>query len=156
MRPLRVQRSGGRSRGTRYADGRDARSHERPLASGGMSGRNPRRTPASRSVAVLIVSALMGAFAVVAGTIPGAPSAFAIPGQGSLFDCSGGTIYQVQRTNGTLGILNTVAVGSMSGTNSVTATQVNAALPDNQPNALGIAPGGTAAWVIDPQQPQVF
>jgi fimbrial isopeptide formation D2 family protein len=69
--------------------------------------------------------------------------------------CSGGTIYQVQRGSGGNGILNAVAVGSMSGTNPVTATQVSTTIPNNMPNALGITAGGTAAWALAPQSPTV-
>ena len=41
----------------------------------------------------------------------------------------------------------------MSGTNPVTATQVSNTIPNSQPNALGISPGGTAAWALAPQSP---
>ncbi len=41
----------------------------------------------------------------------------------------------------------------MSGTTPVTATQVSTTLPNNMPNALGVSPGGTAAWALAPQAP---
>ena len=43
----------------------------------------------------------------------------------------------------------------MSGTTAVTATQVSTTLPNNMPNALGVSPGGTAAWALAPQAPAV-
>ena len=106
-----------------------------------------------RSLVVAVVVALLGVVTVVSGTFPAAPSAFAIPGQGVAFDCTGGTIYSVQRGTGSNGILNAVTVTGMSGSNPVSAAQVNTAIPDSQPNALGISAGGTAAWALAPQIP---
>ncbi len=99
------------------------------------------------------MAAVFGVLIVVVGTVSVPSVAVAAPGAGSPFDCTGGTIYQVQRGSGTTGIINALAVGSMSGTNPVTATQLNATVPDSQPNALGISVGGAAGWAIAPQSP---
>jgi uncharacterized repeat protein (TIGR01451 family) len=70
-------------------------------------------------------------------------------------DCTGNTIYQLQRlsTGSTSGRINTVAVGSMSGTNPVTATEVSNPIAAGNANALGISEGAAAAWALGPQQP---
>src|SRR5262245_40884534 len=70
-------------------------------------------------------------------------------------DCSGDTIYQIQRpTSGnTAGRLNAVAVGAMTGTNPVSATQVTPSMLAAGGNALGISAGGLAAWALAPQTP---
>ncbi len=108
-----------------------------------------------RSLAALAAMAMVGALTALVTSAVTAPAALAIPGQGSPFDCSGGTIYQVQRGSGTNGILNAVSVGSMSGTNPVSAAQVSTSIPNNQPNALGITAGGLGAWALAPQAPTV-
>jgi hypothetical protein len=43
----------------------------------------------------------------------------------------------------------------MSGATPVTATQVSNTIPNNQPNAMGVSAGGTAAWTLAPQNPTV-
>ena len=77
----------------------------------------------------------------------------------SPLDCTGNTIYQIQRpTSGTTvpGKLNAVAVGSMSGTTAVNATQVTTTLLSGTSpggNALGVTAGGAGAWALAPQTP---
>jgi uncharacterized repeat protein (TIGR01451 family) len=83
------------------------------------------------------------------------PTAPVVPLAIAPLDCSGGTIYQIQRpTSGTTtGKLNSVAVGSMTGTSSVAATQVTSTLLAAGGNALGVSAGGLAAWALAPQTP---
>jgi hypothetical protein len=82
------------------------------------------------------------------------PQQAAVPLAIARLDCSGGVIYQVQRasTGSTNGKLNAIAVGAMSGTNPVSATQATTSLiPQGLPNALGITAGGLGAWALAPQ-----
>jgi hypothetical protein len=108
-------------------------------------------------MAVTAIVALIAALGAVISAISFAPRSSAqTPGIGVPFDCTGNTIYNVQTTatpTSTPSRLNALAVGSMAGTAAVTGTQISAALPQNAPNALGISPGGTAAWALSPQFP---
>jgi uncharacterized repeat protein (TIGR01451 family) len=107
---------------------------------------------ACRLVGALITVVLGASFAQL--TLPADASAQSPP-----LDCSGDTIYQIQHASSgsTTGRLNTVAVGSMSGTAPVTATQVTppSLIPATSPgaNALGITEGGQGAWALAPQAP---
>jgi large repetitive protein len=103
-----------------------------------------------KSVTAAVIVALVGALTVLVGAISPAPDAFAIPGQGTPFDCSGGVIYNVQTGSGSTGILNALTVSGMAGTTPVPGAPVNSAIPNNTPNALGISAGGTAAWMLAP------
>jgi hypothetical protein len=109
-----------------------------------------------RAVTAAVIVALVGGFAVVVSAVSPAPDAFAIPGQGSPFDCSGGVIYNVQTGSGTNnGILNALTISGMAGTTPVPAAQVSNGIPNSSPNALGISAGGTAAWALAPNSPTV-
>ena len=103
----------------------------------------------ARRVVGALVTVVLGV-SLAESALPAAAGARIAP-----LDCTGNTIYQLQRasTGSTSGRLNTVAVGSMSGTNPVTATQVSNPIPAGNANALGISDGGLAAWALAPQQP---
>src|SRR5262245_8675417 len=72
-------------------------------------------------------------------------------------DCSGDTIYMLQRPTAgtTTGRLNSVAVGTMTpgSTGAVAATQATTSLLPASGNALGITEGGLGAWATAPQNP---
>ena len=99
---------------------------------------------------------LVGALITVVLGVSSAASAWPAGASAQIppLDCSGNTIYDLQRasTGSTSGRLNAVAVGAMSGTNPVTATEVSSPLPAGDGNALGISEGGGAAWALAPQQ----
>jgi uncharacterized repeat protein (TIGR01451 family) len=107
-----------------------------------------RRGP--RLVGALVTVVLGASFAQA--TLPGGASA-----QIPALDCSGNTIYQLQRTStgSTSGRLNTVNVAPMVSnfTGPLTATEVSNPIPAGDGNALGISEGGAAAWALAPQQP---
>jgi Prealbumin-like fold domain len=105
--------------------------------------------------AALIVSLVAALFLFVGATSSSPEAVAATPGQGAPFDCSGGVIYNVQTGTGSTGILNALTVSGMSGTTAVPAAQVSNAIPNNSPNAMGISPGGTAAWALAPNSPTV-
>jgi hypothetical protein len=105
-------------------------------------GREVQRSCSISRLAGALVTVLLGAsFAPM--TWPAAAHAQALTR-----DCTGNTIYQLQRlsSGSTSARINTVAVGAMTGTNPVTATQVGDPIAAGVANALGINEGGTGAW----------
>ncbi|MFJ7275708.1 hypothetical protein ACIQVZ_14745, partial [Kitasatospora sp. NPDC098663] len=108
----------------------------------------PEATPSAAAGPVAPSSAAAPPSTAPVGRLPRAP--------GDPLDCTGNTIYAIQRGASTSGngTLLALAAGSVGGS-SVTATTVST-LPAGSgfTNALGITDGGTAAYVVD-QTPTV-
>src|SRR5262245_63358982 len=116
-----------------------------PAARATGNGHPRRRTTWIAALAVALnAAALVGAATPAAAQIPP-------------LDCSGDTIYMLQRpTSGTTtGRLNSVAVGTMTpgSTGPVAATQATTTLLPANGNALGVTEGGLGAWALAPQTP---
>ncbi|MEV7359175.1 LPXTG cell wall anchor domain-containing protein [Kitasatospora sp. NPDC091276] len=109
---------------------------------------SPEATPSAAAGPAAPSSAAAAPSAAPLGRLPRAP--------GDPLDCTGNTIYAIQRGSSTAatGTLLALAAGTVGGS-SVTATTVST-LPAGSgfTNALGITDGGTAAYVVD-QTPTV-
>ena len=96
-----------------------------------------------------LVAASLVAFTVITPTVASA----AVPGNGSAFDCYGGTIYNVQRGTtaadpSTIWALDSTALTN-AGATTVPATAVTTIPGAGVTNALGITRGGAKAYAID-------